>query len=917
MAVFAHKSSRRSSLGDGMLGLQGFTPGAGTYKPVATDNDDSLDALNSSLFGIDSVPQSARGKRRVSLPQEDQNGMWSRGRALLQSIGFQTLMGAFIVLNAVVIGLETDLPNMHWLWDLLEHVLLVIFTTELVLRVCINGPSIYFDPREGDFLWNVFDVTVVGMGLIDALVSLVFGGMSAGGGETLFRMIRLLRILRIFRIVRFLKQLYLLAFGFIEAAQAVFWVTLLMACTLYVCSIILVRTVGRVSEEDPHSDLLHSHFGSIPTSMFTLFEIMANPEIEEYEGALERHPILGAFMIGFIIFGSFGMLALLTGVISESMFEKNQLRLEEERLERECKRKEMEKRCGDLFDKALTRYQTSIGKGPEDDSIPSHDIAPLIPMIAELFGEVGVNFISNDLEQLIDLMDSDGNGCVSKEEFCHGIISIAEGVRPVSIMEIHHIVSIAKMKLEKLLPVLSQMNMQSQEINDSKKFILERLQMVQDSMKDLHQTNNNLQEQSRELFAEKMSILESMGELRDVVSQVKGEVENSVHEQSRVMERMDSMDSISLPPQVNNQLEKYISPVANQLETYMSEVTHLRLSIQESLQSQPRRDTAYGLPTMAPTSLAEDGALVHQVRQCVISLSDLKTMVKDSMSDFSSQLHELKTNIAAAAVEGCLLKEAETSFPSPTSPVQHPARQLSAPPVHAELQQVLSGLGELKTFMKGRDDRSPFSLNMPRSPMKMQAEPSSSVTKQQLPGQPPVQMSEQIPQPLQYFSGIGELKCMVQEFSPSPTMAAAGNGGVSSASSDMSHVLWNTAPAAPSTSSTRTSLTAPVGESKQASVEAPSGSAEKLLPHPSHMQMSPLFQMRRLPTAGAVQTQVTAGGAVQTQAPAGTVGPPRDSMQADLPQQQLRPPLQHSSSMPLILNLPRSPQHRVPNFNGQ
>lgn len=43
-----------------------------------------------------------------------------------------------------------------------------------------------------------------------------------------------------------------------------------------------------------------------------------------------ERPIMLVFLVGFIIFGSFGMIALLTGVISETMFEKNALRQEEE-----------------------------------------------------------------------------------------------------------------------------------------------------------------------------------------------------------------------------------------------------------------------------------------------------------------------------------------------------------------------------------------------------------------------------------------------------------------------------------------------------------------------------------------------------------------------------------------------------------
>merc|ERR1711971_1330882 len=140
--------------------------------------------------------------------------------------------------------------------------------------------------------------------------------------------------MRIFRIVRFLKKLYLLAFGFIEAVQAIFWVTILMLVILYCCAICLVKTVGHPPAEDPNKLFLEYHFSTIITSMLTLFVLMSSPDLPDYlaePGLLAGRPIFGCFLIGFIVVGSFGMIALLTGVISESMFEKNNLRIEQSR----------------------------------------------------------------------------------------------------------------------------------------------------------------------------------------------------------------------------------------------------------------------------------------------------------------------------------------------------------------------------------------------------------------------------------------------------------------------------------------------------------------------------------------------------------------------------------------------------------
>ena len=48
---------------------------------------------------------------------------------------------------------------------------------------------------------------------------------------------------------------------------------------LYVCSIVLVKTVGRPSEDDPYKEFMDYRFGHIMDSMLTLFILMTCPNI--------------------------------------------------------------------------------------------------------------------------------------------------------------------------------------------------------------------------------------------------------------------------------------------------------------------------------------------------------------------------------------------------------------------------------------------------------------------------------------------------------------------------------------------------------------------------------------------------------------------------------------------------------------
>merc|ERR1719335_1757806 len=174
---------------------------------------------------------------------------------------------------------------------------------------------------------------------------------------TLLRTFRLLRILRVFRLFRMLKQLYLLATGFAEALSAVVWVSLMLFLCLYVCAIVLTRMCAPqyqhegVDVPEERLEFGEEHFGTIMQSMFTLFALMAHPNLETVEAMFASVDSSGEltakvesdtagirfFFMAFIVLGSWAMLSLLTGVMSEHMIEKSAARkaeMKEEAAER-------------------------------------------------------------------------------------------------------------------------------------------------------------------------------------------------------------------------------------------------------------------------------------------------------------------------------------------------------------------------------------------------------------------------------------------------------------------------------------------------------------------------------------------------------------------------------------------------------
>jgi len=272
--------------------------------------------------------------------------------------------------------------------------------------------------------WNVLDFIIVVLGVFEICIAALLGRADPAQTDfaTLFRMFRLMRILRIFKIVRFLKELYLLAYGLALAANAIIWVTVLMAFVLYVCAIVLVRTVGSTD-----SEFLRSSFRTIPVSMLTLFNFMAQPDLEPYGEAILEYPAFGIFLIIYTIFGSFGLIALLTGVIGESMFEKNQLKIQEDRLDAEKRRKMLWEVCAEMMENVAEI---------EDGKADRRDVECLVPEIQALFDSENIRYATHEFECMLNAMDKNNDGLLNKDDLCSSVMQIADGVRPGLLMEI-------------------------------------------------------------------------------------------------------------------------------------------------------------------------------------------------------------------------------------------------------------------------------------------------------------------------------------------------------------------------------------------------------------------------------------------------------------------------------------------------
>ncbi len=214
----------------------------------------------------------------------------------IESRTIQRLIIAVIIINAVILGLETvptiNEPYGNLLYQL-DRLCLQIFVVELTLAIIAMGPRGFF--REP---WRVFDFIVVGIALVPATGA--------------FSILRSLRVLRVLRLASASPRMRVVVSALLAAIPGMSSIITLLLLIFYVAAVMSTKLFGAVFPE---------WFGSINASMYTLFQIMT---LESWSmgivrPVLEVFPYAWLFFVPFIMLATFTMLNLFIAVIVDAM----------------------------------------------------------------------------------------------------------------------------------------------------------------------------------------------------------------------------------------------------------------------------------------------------------------------------------------------------------------------------------------------------------------------------------------------------------------------------------------------------------------------------------------------------------------------------------------------------------------------
>jgi voltage-gated sodium channel len=222
----------------------------------------------------------------------------ARCRQLTASARFQNLILGVIVVNAVLIGLETW-PDLEQRYrsplQALQLAVQVIFTAEIALRLLAYAPRLH---RFFGDAWNVFDFAIVAASLLPV------AGPAAG-------VARLARLLRALRLVSALPELRLIASTMLRSIPSLANVILLLGLIVYVYAVVGVQAFGAVDGRN---------WGSLPRAALTLFEILTlEGWVELMDASLGATRWAWVYYVSFVVLAVFVVVNLFIAIVINNL----------------------------------------------------------------------------------------------------------------------------------------------------------------------------------------------------------------------------------------------------------------------------------------------------------------------------------------------------------------------------------------------------------------------------------------------------------------------------------------------------------------------------------------------------------------------------------------------------------------------
>jgi voltage-gated sodium channel len=419
---------------------------------------ESLEATLERARKIQELEESEKLKKELRLqfstssakvvlqPDEKLPGLRGHVHDVIGSSRFDMAIGLVIVANSATIGLESSFELSKQdtrVFGRLEHVFLFIYSVELFLRFYTYGMKCF---RSG---WVCFDFILVTIGLVAnyvvPIIEAYYQGSDESGAVGFLLVLRTFRLARLARTIRLLAQfkvLWMLVRGLLASAGTMTYVFILFALILYVFACMGVEIITKpqlaLSADEremnlEYDRLVTNHWGSISLSVYTLMMFATVDSAGAIYIPMSQHrPVLIVYFVAFLLLVSICLMNLVTAVIVESSFDQAAQDKEVAKAHKAKIIEGMMPRLKQMFEELDSDNDKEISLkefGAMDDRTREE--------LCELFN-------TDDLVELFEVLDVDGGGSVSIEEFCDEMTKLATTHMPMDQIRVLKQISIIR-----------------------------------------------------------------------------------------------------------------------------------------------------------------------------------------------------------------------------------------------------------------------------------------------------------------------------------------------------------------------------------------------------------------------------------------------------------------------------------------
>jgi voltage-gated sodium channel len=374
----------------------------------------------------------------------------------IHSMKAEIFFGAWIVLNAIVLAVETDYQDDNnendWYWVLLDSIFNIVFGVEVILRMVAEKG------RWPCLAWNLIDFALVIIGIVDSwILRLVDTGGNVGFLVVLrvFRLLRLARVLRVLRLLRSNKELLLLIAGIGAGLRAMVWGALLLVVVNFISGLLMTEIAGKdmvdgwfLNRDENDAGAIESesigfyeaNFSKLYLSMFTLFEFTMEFQGDHCKSTWADGPWLTFFFIVYTFVTNLALLQVVGSVIVEAILTiADQNHQEDKAEEKEKELKEAKETSDQLFDTLKqSASPTACDLNYKELDFSNEKVSKYLKM---------AGLVPAQAAQLLKILDKNNTGLLSKAEFSMGLTRLKQDVNPKDIFKLETRLERVKQKI--------------------------------------------------------------------------------------------------------------------------------------------------------------------------------------------------------------------------------------------------------------------------------------------------------------------------------------------------------------------------------------------------------------------------------------------------------------------------------------